>query len=251
VNVGEFAKLSRIEENLRQVRQRIAAAAERAGRDPAEVTLVAVTKGQPPEVVVAGYHLGLRHFGENRVHEALEKMPQVAALLSQQAGESGPPQITWHMIGHLQRRKARDAVRHFDLIHSVDTVRLGREINKRCQAIGRVMPILLEVNVSGETTKFGFQPDEVTAAVPQILELPHVRVIGLMTMAPIVEDPEEARPCFRHLRQLRDELARRFPEADWRHLSMGMTDDFEPAVEEGATMVRIGRAIFGERHTRG
>ncbi len=245
-------ELSRIEENLRRVRQRIEAAAQRAGRDPTEITLVAVTKGQPPAVVVAGYRLGVRHFGENRVHEALEKMPRVAELLaSKQAGDAGPPEITWHMIGHLQRRKARDAVQHFALIHSVDTVRLAREINKRCQAVGRVMPVLLEVNVSGEATKFGLRPEEVFAAVPQIIALPHVRVMGLMTMAPIVEEPEEARPYFRRLRELRDELADRFPEAQWRHLSMGMTDDFEPAVEEGATLVRIGRAIFGERPPAG
>lgn len=248
--------LSRISDNLRRVRERIAAAAERAGRKPSEVALVAVTKSRPAEVVVAGYRLGLRDFGENRVHEALEKMPKVATLLAAEqpaAGGETPSaaDLTWHMIGHLQRRKVRDAVGRFALIHSVDSVRLAREINKRCQAIGRVMPVLLEVNVSGEATKFGFRPEEVAGAIPDMLELPHVRVFGLMTMAPIVREAEEARPYFRRLRKLRDELARRFPEVDWRHLSMGMTDDFEPAVEEGATIVRIGRAIFGERRESG
>lgn len=239
--------LSRIKENLHQVRERIAAAAVRVGRDPAEVTLVAVTKSQPPELVVAGYRLGLRDFGENRVPEALEKMPRVADLLAAEQPAVGEADLTWHMIGHLQRRKVRDTVRHFALIHSVDSVRLAREINKRCQAIERLMPVFLEVNVSGEATKFGFQPEEVAAAIPDMLELPHIRILGLMTMAPIVTEAEEARPYFRRLRELRDELARRLPEVDWRHLSMGMTDDFEPAVEEGATMVRIGRAVFGER----
>lgn len=240
-------EIGRIEENLCRVRERIAAAAGRAGRDPSEITLVAVTKSQPPEVVVAGYRLGLRDFGENRVQEALEKMPQVAALLATEQATTGGTALNWHMIGHLQRRKVRDVVEPFVLIHSVDSVRLAQEIHKRSQAIGRVTPILLEVNVSGEATKFGFKPEEIASAVPNLLELSHVRVLGLMTMAPIVREPEEARPYFRRLRELRDQLARRFPQVAWRHLSMGMTDDFEPAVEEGATMVRIGRAIFGER----
>jgi len=240
-----MSRVGHIEGKLRRVRERIAAAAERAGRDPSEITLVAVTKSQPPEVVVAGYRLGLRDFGENRVQEALDKMPQVAALLA--AEQASGAALNWHMIGHLQRRKVRDVVEPFALIHSVDSVRLAQEIHKRSQAIGRVMPILLEVNVSGEVTKFGFKPEEVASAMPDLLELSHVRVLGLMTMAPIVREPEEARPYFRRLRELRDQLARRFPEVAWRHLSMGMTDDFEPAVEEGATMVRIGRAIFGER----
>lgn len=242
-----IGEIGRIEENLHRVRERIAAAAERAGRDSSEITLVAVTKSQPPEVVVAGYHLGLRDFGENRVQEALEKMPQVAALLATEQATAGDTALNWHMIGHLQRRKVRDVVEPFALIHSVDSVRLAQEIHKRSQAIGRVTPILLEVNVSGEATKFGFKPEEIASAIPNLLELSHVCVLGLMTMAPIVREPEEARPYFRRLRELRDQLTRRFPQVAWRHLSMGMTDDFEPAVEEGATMVRIGRAIFGER----
>lgn len=243
--------MSRIENNLRRVRERIAAAARRAGREPSEVTLVAVTKSQPAEVVVAGYRLGLRDFGENRVYEGLKKMPRVAALLASEESTTPGADLNWHMIGHLQRRKVRDALGSFALIHSVDSVRLAQEIDKRGQAVGRVMPVLLEVNVSGEATKFGFGPREVMAAIPEMLDQPQVRILGLMTMAPMVREPEGARPYFRRLRELRDELARRFPEVDWRHLSMGMTDDFEPAVEEGATMLRIGRAIFGERRETG
>jgi pyridoxal phosphate enzyme (YggS family) len=230
-----------VEANLEAVRRRIAAAARRAGREPADVTLAAVTKTVPPGRIVEAYRLGVWHFGENRVEEAFDKIPTVHALL----GEVERP--AWHMIGHLQRRKVRDAISLFDRIHSVDSVRLAREIDKRGTAAGKVMPVLLEVNVSAEPTKYGFVPDEVSSAVAKMLDLPYIRIEGLMTMAPIVREPEEARPYFRRLRELRDELARRFPEVNWRHLSMGMTDDFEPAVEEGATFIRIGRAIFGER----
>ena len=235
------SKVETLAANLARVQERIAAAARRVGRSPEDVVLVAVTKTFPAEVVAAAARLGVHHFGENRVHEAVEKVPQVAALLG--AEET----VTWHMVGHLQRRKVRDAVRIFAMIHSVDSVRLAREIDKRCRAIGRVMPVLLEVNVSGEPTKYGFAPDQVAAAVLEIATLSHVQIQGLMTMAPIVDHPEAARPYFRRLRELRDRLQAEFPQVDWRHLSMGMTDDFEPAVEEGATIVRIGRAIFGER----
>jgi pyridoxal phosphate enzyme (YggS family) len=160
------------------------------------------------------------------------------------------------MIGHLQRRKARAAVALFDLMHSVDTVRLARRINLFAEEADKVMQVLLEVNISGETSKYGFDlspgAGEIARAafyadLEQILELPHLQICGLMTMAPIVPDPEQARPVFVGLRRLRDDLRHRFPEVDWRELSMGMTDDFEVAVEEGATMVRIGRAIFGQR----
>jgi pyridoxal phosphate enzyme (YggS family) len=239
-----------IKENLTRVRERIAAAAQRAGRAPGEVKLVAVTKTHPPQVVAAAYRAGLRDFGENRVEEANDKIPLVRELT--------PPQeeLRWHMIGHLQRRKARLAVALFDMIHSVDSLRLAERINRLAEGGKKVVPILLEVNVSGEATKYGYDLSGVAgsraeatfmADVERILELPHVRPCGLMTMAPIVPEPELARPVFVALRALQDNLARRFPEADWRELSMGMTDDFEVAIEEGATMVRIGRAIFEER----
>ncbi|MBC7249786.1 MAG: YggS family pyridoxal phosphate-dependent enzyme [Anaerolineae bacterium] len=224
--------------NLQRVQERIASAAERVGRDPAEVILVAVSKTHPPETIRAAYELGLRHFGENRVEEAVGKIGEL------------PQDITWHMVGHLQSRKAALAVKLFDIIHSVDSVKLARRLDRFCTEEGRTMPVLLEVNVSGETSKYGFPIADragLEAAIAEMLKLPQVRIEGLMTMAPIVPDPEDARPVFRGLRELRDELAHKFPQIEWRHLSMGMTDDFEVAIEEGATMVRIGRAIFGPR----
>jgi pyridoxal phosphate enzyme (YggS family) len=254
-----------IEANLRDVQRRIAEAAGRAGRDPAEITLVAVTKTFTVDHIQAAYELGVRHFGENRVGEAAEKVPIVNHWVEEHAFLP----ITWHMVGHLQSRKAKDAVRLFGIIHSVDTLKLAERLDRLFLSStpklggkeggheGRVMPILLEANVSGEEGKYGFaldqwaedeeQRERFLAIVEAILALPQVEVQGLMTMAPIVADPEEARPCFRRLRQLRDALAERFPGEHWRHLSMGMTDDFEVAIEEGATIVRIGRAIFGER----
>jgi len=228
--------LEAIASNLARVQERITAAARRAGREPREITLVAVTKTVPLEAIVAAYTLGLRHFGENRVQEALQKV----------AGR--PPGATWHMIGHLQRNKAKAAVRIFDLIHSVDSVPLAQELDRHCRALGKRLPVLLEVNVAGEASKFGFLPEGAFwEAVEQILSLPGLEVQGLMTVAPMVTDPEAVRPVFRQLRELRDELRRRWPALAWPHLSMGMTDDFEVAIEEGATMVRLGRAIFGPR----
>ena len=151
------------------------------------------------------------------------------------------------MIGHVQSRKAEEAVGPYALIHSVDSVKLARRLDRFASERGRRLPILLEVNVSGEASKYGFRPTEVATALTEIAAMPSLQVQGLMTMAPIVADPAMARPVFRALRVLRDELGRRFSQIDWRHLSMGMTDDFEVAIEEGATIVRIGRAIFGER----
>jgi len=242
-----------IEANLRDLERRIAEAAGRAGRDPAEITLVAVTKIITVDHIQAAYELGVRHFGENRVGEAGEKIP----IVNQWIEERGLPPITWHMVGHLQSRKARDAIQLFDIVHSVDTLKLAQRLDRLGERVGKVVPILLEANISGEEGKYGFaldrwaedekQQEPFFAIVEEILALPQVEVQGLMTIAPIVADPEEARPCFRRLRQLRDALTKRFPGQDWRHLSMGMTDDFEVAIEEGATIVRVGRAIFGER----
>lgn len=243
-----------IEANLRDVQRRIAEAAGRAGRDPAEITLVAVTKMFTVAHIQAAYELGVRHFGENRVREAEEKIPIVNQWVEEKHTLSP---LTWHMVGHLQSRKAKDAIQLFDIIHSVDTLKLAKRLDRLCRREDRIMPILLEANVSGEEGKYGFalerwaedekQRGRFLAIVEEILALPQVEVQGLMTMAPIVADPEEARPYFRRLRRLRDALVERFPGEYWRHLSMGMTDDFEVAIEEGATTVRIGRAIFGER----
>jgi len=217
-----------LRENLRELDDRIGRAAEKAGRSPDEVTTIAVTKTVGPELVREAFEAGIRHFGENRVQEAGSKIRQLTAL------ESTP---TWHMIGHLQTNKVPTAIGLFDLIHGVDSVRLADAISLNAQ---HRMPVLLQVNVSGEPSKSGFPPAEVAAALERIATLPHLEVRGLMTIAPLTNDPEDVRPVFRQLRMLRDSLG-------LKHLSMGMTDDFEVAIEEGATMIRIGRAIFGER----
>jgi pyridoxal phosphate enzyme (YggS family) len=231
-----------LERNLRVVRARIAAAADRARRDPGEITLVAVTKTCPPETIRTAYNLGLRHFGENRVSEAEAKVGHL------------PGNITWHMIGHIQSRKAKRVVPLFQIVHSVDSLKLARRLDRVCAGRSDPLPVLLECNVSGEESKYGFvagrwaEDDAVREAlfddVEACLALAHLSIQGLMTMAPIVADPEQARPVFASLRRLRDEMRARFGQADWRYLSMGMTDDFEVAIEEGATLVRIGRAIF-------
>jgi pyridoxal phosphate enzyme (YggS family) len=228
--------------NLERVRQRIAAATVRVGRDPAEITLVAVTKGQPVEAISGAYRLGVRHFGENRVEEAEAKVGSL------------PHDISWHMIGHIQSRKARRVPSVCGLVHSVDSLDLARRLDRVCWDRPEPLPILLEINVSGEESKYGFRGAHWSAdgaewrallgEVAEILALPHLAPRGLMTMAPYVRHADEARPVFASLRRLRDELRSAFPQAAWQDLSMGMTDDFEVAVEEGATLVRIGRAIF-------
>ena len=236
--------------NLAQVQERIAEAALRAGRNPTDVILVAVAKTFPAQAVVAAYQAGARHFGENRVEEGVTKIPAVRAAIT-------GSQPIWHMVGHVQSRKARGAVVHFDYVHSVDRLKVARRLGRFAQEAGRTLPVLLECNVSGEETKFGFdlsgwEQDAARrgaffTAVEEALALPGLAVRGLMTMAPFVDDPQTVRPVFVSLRSLLDALRERFPAGDWRHLSMGMTDDFEVAIEEGATMVRIGRAIFGAR----
>ena len=217
-----------IAENVVRVRARIAAACDRAGRDPADVTLIAVTKTHPPEAVAAAYAAGIRDFGENRVQEAGEKIPAARAL---------GVEATWHLIGNLQRNKVAAALPLFDVIHSVDSLRLAEALNERSTAGARV---LLEVNVSGETSKHGVSLEEAPDLAERIGHMRHIALIGLMTVAPIAAEPEDARPIFRRLGGLRDALG-------LRELSMGMTGDFEVAIEEGATFVRVGRAIFGAR----
>jgi pyridoxal phosphate enzyme (YggS family) len=239
-----------ITRNLAQVQERIAEAALRVGRDPTAITLVAVTKTHPPETVIAAYQAGVRDFGENRVGEGATKIPAVHDAIT----DSQP---RWHMVGHVQSRKAQAAVEHFDYVHSVDRLKIARRLSRFAQEARLTLPVLLECNVSGEESKYGFglagwerdaaQRDAFFATVEEILALPGLAVRGLMTMAPFVADPETVRPVFASLRGLLNALGERFPSGDWRHLSMGMTDDFEVAVEEGSTMVRIGRAIFGAR----
>jgi pyridoxal phosphate enzyme (YggS family) len=230
-----------LEERIASVRQRIQAAAERVGRDPAEITLVAVSKTQSPAAVAAACHAGLRLFGENRVEEAGPKAQAVAELLAPAAAP------VWHMVGHLQGRKANEVFPWAEMVHSVDSVKLAQRLSRFALEARWELAILLEVNVSGEASKYGLTPPELPGVVEVIATLPGLRLEGLMTMAPIATDPEAVRPVFAELRKLKDEMARRHPELTWRHLSMGMTDDFEVAIEEGATLVRIGRAIFGDR----
>jgi hypothetical protein len=232
--------------NIENVTARIAAAAQRAGRDPSEIQLVAVTKTYPAEVVLAAAEAGLTDFGENRIEEAAPKMRAVAR-----------PDLRWHMIGHVQSRKAREvALAGFVLVHSVDSLKLAERLSKAAAEAERVQPILLECNVSGEAAKSGFEAsggpgrwERLLSTFETGLKLPGVRVQGLMTMAPIVEHSEAARPYFARLRELRDFLAAHLPAEPetWQTLSMGMTDDFEAAIVEGATLVRVGRALFGER----
>ena len=223
--------LTTIADRVADVRQRVQRAAERAGRSPADVNIVAVSKGFPPSAIEEAAAAGIAHLGENRVQEAAAKIPALRSM-----------PVTWHLVGHLQTNKAKTALELFDIIHSVDSLHLAEVLSHRAQAAvaQRPLPVLLEVNVAGEASKFGFLPGEVAAAAQAVARLPHLDLRGLMTVAPFVSDPEDVRPVFRELHRLRDALGL----AD---LSMGMTDDFEVAIEEGATLVRIGRAIFGER----
>lgn len=224
-----------VEEQLKRIKERIAHAAERAGRDPASVLLMGATKDVDPERLRDAFALGLRDFGENRMQEAL---PKIAAL------GAGP---RWHFIGHLQRNKAKQAVEYFEMIHSIDTPALARAVDRAAGAAGKRVEVLIEVNVGAETTKYGAAPAEVDALVRALRECRHLSPIGLMTVAPESRDPEAVRPFFRSLRVLRDRLRSGSVGEDFRELSMGMSGDFEIAVEEGATIVRVGRAIFGER----
>jgi PLP dependent protein len=225
----------RIRANRAAVQTRITQAAEAAGREPDEVTLIAVSKTMPPEAIRAAYDAGARHFGENRVQEAASKIPPLAL-----------PDAQWEMIGTLQRNKVRTALDLFTRIHSVESVELAREIDRIAGERGHVVSVLVQVNVGGEATKHGVAPTDALALAQAIAALPHLRGAGLMTVAPISADPDAVRPIFRQLRQLRDTLLAEVGPS-WRELSMGMTDDFPVAIAEGATLVRVGRAIFGER----
>jgi PLP dependent protein len=232
-----------IANNVNDVQRRIEAACLRAGRDPSEITVVAVSKTRTLADIKAAYACGLRHFGENRVEEAQAKIPEVETQLGSH--------ITWHMIGHIQSRKARDAAQFAHVVHSVDSVKLARRLERAAREGGRILPVLVECNVSGEGSKYGFDAsdkdrwEELHEPMVEIARCSNLQLRGLMTMAPIVEDPELARPVFVKLRRLRDALETSLPGLQLPELSMGMTDDFEVAVEEGATMLRIGRAIFG------
>ena len=225
-----------VAENLKAVMDRIAAAAKRAGRDPSSVRLVTVTKTVAPERIREAVAAGAAILGENRVQEAKEKIEALGAIAS------------WHLIGRLQTNKAKYAVRLFDLIHSVDTIGLARELDKQAAKTGKVQDVLVEVSIAGEASKAGMAVREAPALVRGVASLRHVRVRGLMTMPPYSEDPDDSRPFFSVLRELAEAIAKEnIPGVSMQELSMGMSGDFEVAVEEGATLVRVGTAIFGER----
>lgn len=226
-----------IAENLDEVRNRIDQACERAGRDPKEVTLIAVSKTKPLAMLEEAYAHGARDFGENWVQEIQEKVPLL------------PEDIHWHMIGHLQRNKVKYIIDKVSLIHSVDSVRLAEEIEKQAEKHDVDMDILIEVNMAEEETKFGLKKDEVIQMVKECAKLPHIHIKGLMTIAPFVENPEDNRQYFKAIRELSVDISREnIDNVSMGILSMGMTGDFEVAVEEGATLVRVGTGIFGERN---
>jgi pyridoxal phosphate enzyme (YggS family) len=225
-----------------QVLEEIDRTARQSGRSRDEITLVVVTKGHPPVEIQDLYRLGARQIGENRVAEALEK----------QTIMSDHPDLNWHMIGHIQSRKANDVAGNFTLIHSLDSTKLARRLDRFAQESGIVQEVLLECNTSGEESKYGFSAldgaltPKVEAALEEILDCTALRVRGLMTMAPYSTDPEDARPSFAALRRLREVVAFKFPRADWSQLSMGMSGDYKVAIQEGATLLRIGTAIMGQ-----
>jgi pyridoxal phosphate enzyme (YggS family) len=238
------------EDKIAKINERIARACAKAGRGISEVSIVAVTKNRPVEQINEVLGAGVAAIGENKVQEALSKFSDGDCHLGQSDGQvrasvSQRSVVSLHMIGHLQTNKVKDAVRIFDLIHSVDSLRLAAELDKQAAKINKVQDILIEVNTSAEAAKFGIKPTELAGLVSAVAGLKNIRLLGLMTIAAAVDDPEKSRPYFKKLRELRDSIYElRVTDYELRILSMGMTDDFEVAVEEGSTLVRIGRAIF-------
>ncbi len=229
-----------IHANVDTIRRRVAGACARAGRTPDEVTLVAVSKTFPASAVRDAVRAGVTDIGENYVQELLAKREQLA-----------PEQIRWHFVGHLQSNKVRHIAPWITLIHAVESLGVAREIDRRAAQAGRMIEVLVEINTTGEETKFGIAPDTAVSFLRSLEDLAHIRVAGLMTIGPFLPDPEGSRPMFRALRHLREELRTLgLANATMQHLSMGMTGDFEVAIEEGATLIRIGTAIFGSRVKR-
>jgi len=225
-------------ENFEKIQQRIRAASGRAGRDENSVQLLAVSKTHPPEAIQAAMGCGQIFFGESKAQEAKAKIPLC------------PGRARWHFIGHLQSNKVRDAVELFEMIQSVDSLALAREISKRCEQAAKKMSMLLEVNVAGESSKFGYKPEQLLTELEEFNKLPRIEIQGLMTMPPFSAGPEKSRPHFRRLRELKIQCEE-ILGVPLPHLSMGMSGDFEIAIEEGATIVRVGTALFGERKKPG
>lgn len=237
---------TQIRDRYQYVLERIAKSARASNRDPDEIGLVVVTKAQPLKVVRAALQAGIHLFGENYPDESVNKILAIGPEIG----------VEWHMIGHLQSRKARLVIEHFDLLQSLDSLKLARRLDRIAGEAGRILPVMLEFNVGGEESKFGWAAANETSwsllfpDIEAILGLSNLEIRGLMTMPPLETNPEDARIYFRTLRLLRERLARRFPQADWHALSMGTSADYEVAVQEGATLVRIGTAILGHRPVR-
>ena len=228
--------MASIRENFLQVQNQIRAAAEHAGREAHSIQVIAVSKTKPVSVILEAIDAGITDIGENRVQEARDKYDRVDRP------------VKWHLVGHLQRNKVKQALPIFDLIHSVDSLRLLAEIDRRSAQLNRRTEVLIQVNTSGEPSKFGLKPDAVYGFMENALDYAHVRIEGLMTIGAFSPDPEEVRPSFVLLRTLQEKIReQQFPNVEMEYLSMGMTNDFEVAVEEGANLVRIGTAIFGKR----
>lgn len=243
--------MTTITTNTQTIQKQIEQAAERTGRDPDEITVVAITKTWPADVVTAVYRAGIRHVGENRVEEFVPKQAEVTAELGAASG------LVWHFVGSLQSRKSDEVADHADSFHALDRLKIARRLSKRLEENGRVLPCFVQVNVSGEDSKFGLearnweedkhQRQQLLNSLRQMAQLPQLQLVGLMTMAPWQVEESVIRRVFQRTRALRDWLQAELPDLDLSQLSMGMTDDFLIAVEEGATHVRIGRALFGER----
>ncbi len=225
-----------LKENYQEVEEEIEKACEKSGRSRSDVTLISVSKTKPVEMLQEAYDLGARDFGENKVQELVEKYKVL------------PDDIRWHMIGHLQRNKVKDVIDKVQLIHSVDSLRLAQTIEKEAEKKDLTVRILLEVNVAKEETKYGIMPEDTEELTEEIAKLPHLRIQGLMTIAPYVEDPEENRLIFRGLHKIAVDIAKKnIDNVNMNVLSMGMTNDYQVAIEEGATMIRVGTGIFGAR----
>ncbi len=227
-----------IRSNVEKIKEKIKKAAEKVGRNPEEIILLAASKTQPSEKIIQAYEAGIRYFGENRVQEGMKKIDQLKDKL---------PEAHWHLIGGLQTNKAKYAVRYFELIHSLDRKELADELDKRAKKIGKVQDVLIEVNIGEEESKYGVKPNQLEELFKYALEKENLNILGLMCIPPYFEDKEKSRPYFKKLREMKNLLEEKYKKT-LPHLSMGMSHDFDVAIEEGATIVRIGTAIFGERN---
>ena len=224
-----------VKDNIKNVTNRIKLACKKSGRDPDEITLVCVTKGVDPYRISEIFIHGIKDIGENRVQEALKKKSEVL------------PGARWHLVGHLQTNKVKDAIDIFGLIHSVDSLELAKKIDREAKRQGKCVDILIQVNTSGEEAKYGMRPEDISNFLKEISLLTSIKILGLMTITPLASDPETVRPYLRRLREISEDVKKEsIPNIDMKYLSMGMSQDFEVAIEEGANIVRIGRAIFEE-----